>query len=222
MLFRLIRQNYSFFLPYALLLIVVGSMLSQLDRTVLMRWINGVNHPFWDVFFYYLTDLADGAVGFGIVIGLVFVRYRWALAGVLSLLIAGLFTQLLKHSFFAGELRPSAFYKNSGWVFHTVDGLNLHSVNSFPSGHSTSVFALFCLLTLLVSNKRWGWLFLFLAVLGAYSRVYLFQHFVADIYVGSIIGTVSTLLVFTGLETYWQHHPKKWLDKRLDLRRRVA
>ncbi|MDR6193399.1 phosphatase PAP2 family protein [Siphonobacter sp. SORGH_AS_0500] len=219
MLLRLIRQNYSFFLPYVILLIVVGSMLSQLDRTVLMRWINGYNHPFWDRFFYYLTDLADGATGFGVAVGLLFVRFRWALAAGLSFLLAGEFTQLLKHVFYEGELRPSAFYKNSGWAFHTVEGLNLHSVNSFPSGHSTSVFALCCLLTLLVTNKNWGWLFLAIAVLGAYSRVYLFQHFVVDIYVGSIIGTVTTLVVFAGLESYWKNHPKTWLDRRVRLRR---
>ncbi len=215
MLLRLIRQNYSFFIPYVIILIVVGSMLSQLDRTILMRWVNGYNHPFWDQFFFHLTDVADGCVGFGLAFSLLFIRFRWALAATLCFLVAGEITQLLKHYVFRNELRPSAFYKDSGWAFHTVKGLDLHSINSFPSGHATSAFAVFCFLTLVVTNKKWGWLFVGLATLCAYSRVYLFQHFIADIYVGSIIGTVTTLLVFVALESYWQRHPKAWLDRRI-------
>jgi membrane-associated phospholipid phosphatase len=219
MIARLIRQNYSFFLPYALLLIVVGILLAQSDRTDLMRWVNDRNHPFWDRFFYHFTDLADGVVSALVVVALLFVRFRWALLGGLCFLLSGEVTQLLKHGFFDHEMRPSAVYQNSGWLFHTVEGLDLHTRNSFPSGHSTSVFALFCFLTLIVANKRWGWLFIFLAALAAYSRVYLFQHFVADVYVGSIVGTATTLLVYAGIQSYWQRNAPAWLDSRINLKR---
>ena len=39
-------------------------------------------------------------------------------------------------------------------------------------------------------------LLLSLATLGAYSRVYLSQHFLSDVCVGSIIGFVTPCLVF--------------------------
>lgn len=219
MILRLIRQNYAFFVPYAVLLIAVGLLLAQSDRTDLMRWVNDRNHPYLDRFFYHYTDLADGVVSALVVLGLLFVRYRWALLGALCFLLSGEVTQLLKHGFFDQEMRPSVVYQNSGWLFHTVEGLDLHARNSFPSGHSTSVFALFCFLTLIVADKRWGWLFLFMAALAAYSRVYLFQHFVADVYAGSLIGTGTTLLVYAGLQTYWQRNTPPWLDKKLILKR---
>jgi membrane-associated phospholipid phosphatase len=37
---------------------------------------------------------------------------------------------------------------------------------------------------------------LVMAVLGAYSRIYLSQHFLSDVCVGSIIGFVTPFLVF--------------------------
>jgi membrane-associated phospholipid phosphatase len=39
-------------------------------------------------------------------------------------------------------------------------------------------------------------LFLVLATLGAYSRVYLSQHFLSDVCMGSIIGFVTPCLIF--------------------------
>ncbi|MFT4032917.1 MAG: phosphatase PAP2 family protein [Siphonobacter sp.] len=217
---KLIRQNYTFFLPYAILLVLIGSLLHQLDRTMLMHWINQRNHPWADLFFYAFTDIGDGLFAFGLALGLLFVRYRWALLAGLCFLVSGEITQLLKHAVFSDELRPSAFYEHSGWAFHTVTGLDLHRNNSFPSGHTTTVFAVFCFLTLIVKNKNWGWLFISLATLAAYSRVYLFQHFVADVYVGSFIGTFTTVLIFYGFDIYWQSHPYHWLDKHIQVARK--
>ena len=37
---------------------------------------------------------------------------------------------------------------------------------------------------------------LFMAALGAYSRVYLSQHFLADICMGSVIGFTTPLVIF--------------------------
>jgi membrane-associated phospholipid phosphatase len=37
---------------------------------------------------------------------------------------------------------------------------------------------------------------LFLAALGAYSRVYLSQHFLSDVCVGSIIGFTTPFLIY--------------------------
>ncbi|MBS1563115.1 MAG: phosphatase PAP2 family protein, partial [Bacteroidetes bacterium] len=68
--------------------------------------------------------------------------------------------------------------------------------NSFPSGHTTSAFALATILALHATKKGWGVFFLLLAVGVAYSRIYLGQHFLPDVTMGAILGTVSGLLVY--------------------------
>jgi membrane-associated PAP2 superfamily phosphatase len=59
-------------------------------------------------------------------------------------------------------------------------------MNSFPSGHATTVFAIACLCSLIVTNKKWQPVFLVLAIFSALSRLYLGQHFFADITSGRI------------------------------------
>ena len=84
-----------------------------------------------------------------------------------------------------------------------VDGVSLHSFFSFPSGHTTTFFAIALVMSYLltsgIQNKRTSaavqaLLFLFAAI-GGYSRVYLSQHFAADVLGGCLIGTIITLLL---------------------------
>ncbi|RZK40560.1 MAG: phosphatase PAP2 family protein, partial [Hymenobacter sp.] len=98
---------------------------------------------------------------------------------------------------------------------HIVEGVVMGTLKSFPSGHSTSAFSVFLLLTLLVKNKRWGYVFLLLAAAAAYSRVYLAQHFVEDVYAGSLLGTVLTLALVSWLNPYLDRHPRAWHGWRL-------
>jgi membrane-associated phospholipid phosphatase len=69
-------------------------------------------------------------------------------------------------------------------------------MNSFPSGHATSVFALATILALNTSDKRFSILYLITAIITGYSRIYLGQHFLADVTAGALIGTLSGLIVY--------------------------
>jgi membrane-associated phospholipid phosphatase len=84
---------------------------------------------------------------------------------------------------------------------HFVEGMTIHTQNSFPSGHSTGAFALFLFMTLAVPHKKLGILFLALAIVAAFTRVYLLQHFFEDVFVGSVIAVTYTTLLFTLFET---------------------
>jgi membrane-associated phospholipid phosphatase len=69
-------------------------------------------------------------------------------------------------------------------------------MNSFPSGHTTSVFALAVLLALNTNDKRISLIYLVTAIITGYSRIYLGQHFLADVVTGALIGMLSALLVY--------------------------
>ena len=94
----------------------------------------------------------------------------------------------------------------------------MNGLKSFPSGHSTSAFSVFLLLTILSSKKSWGYFLLLLAVATAYSRVYLAQHFVEDVYAGSLLGTILTLVVTSWFQPWLDAHPQPWHRWRLRAR----
>ena len=68
--------------------------------------------------------------------------------------------------------------------------------SSFPSGHSTTVFALATMLALFEKNKKWNILYLLGALGVGYSRIYLGQHFLGDVLVGSGLGMLVAVLVY--------------------------
>jgi membrane-associated phospholipid phosphatase len=121
--------------------------------------------------------------------GLLFVRYRYALMFLSALLIKTILVQVLKQIIFPDIERPFIYF-NQMTDLHIVSGVKLLSSHSFPSGHSTSVFCLGVLLALIIKRNYWSILFVLLAILTAYSRIYLGQHFSVDVYSGSIIGIV--------------------------------
>ncbi len=85
---------------------------------------------------------------------------------------------------------------------HFVEGVELHKMMSFPSGHTTSIFALMTFFAIITKNKNWSVVYLLIACLGAYSRMYLSQHFLEDLLAGSFIGLVSTFLLMSIIPTF--------------------
>ncbi len=193
---RLLRENRWFFLPYLLALIIVGTLQLLTTQTQLMRWVNIRNTPAADVFFTYATYLGDGAIFvIGCIILLIYNR-RMGILAFASFALSTLVSVFLKTVVFDGSPRPLRFFEHSLSEYHLIEGLDIHSYNSFPSGHTISAFALFSLLAFLDKRKNKGWVYFFIAALTGYSRVYLFQHFVEDVFVGSLIGTGASVLVY--------------------------
>lgn len=131
---------------------------------------------------------------------LIFRRKYWILV-VSSIIISTLIAQLSKNIFFKGVPRPSLAIADPT-LFHAVAGVDLHTMNSFPSGHTTTAFTLFFLACFFV-NKKWGvYIGLTYALLAAYSRVYLAQHFPVDL-AGGILAATITILLSVYLQNKW-------------------
>lgn len=216
---NLIRQNRFFFILYLTTFALVSVLMTLYTKTELMQWVNVRNTPTADLFFRNVTYLGDGAFAVLVTVAMAFRSFRYALMGAASFLLSTVIVRTLKELVFTGSLRPLKYFEHSTWQYRIIEGLDIHSYNSFPSGHSTTAFSIFCLLALLDERKGRGWFWALLAIVTAYSRVYLFQHFVEDVYVGSIIGTVSSIVVFLLLSRYWERNPKSWHDRRLRFRR---
>jgi membrane-associated phospholipid phosphatase len=192
----LVRRNRVFFLLYALLLAVVGILQLRYTQEMLMQWINVRNSSPADVFFTYATYFGDGVFFVVVCLALLIYNRRTGAMAFASFALSSLMSLFLKEIVFPERLRPLKFFEHSIYQYRIIKGLDIYSYNSFPSGHTTTAFAMFSLLAFIDTNRSRGWFLLLLATLTGYSRVYLFQHFVEDAYVGSMIGTASTVVVW--------------------------
>jgi membrane-associated phospholipid phosphatase len=68
---------------------------------------------------------------------------------------------------------------------------------SFPSGHTTTVFAFFTFLSLFFPRYTYVWLIS--AIILAGSRILANDHFLSDIFAGIIVGTISTMFLYSKL-----------------------
>ena len=191
-------------------LVLIGSLvvIFATDQNELHLWFNQFHNPFFDQVFKYATHMAEGLViGFMVFIILIF-KVRYAIAGLIGIVVSGMVTQFFKHKVFNDHFRPAKVFDGIANL-HFVDGVSLHKAFSFPSGHSTAAFALFLFLAFTVNNRKLELLCYALALITAFSRVYLSQHFFEDITVGSIIGTTVCFVILALFKN------QKWGEKGL-------
>ena len=148
-----------------------------------------------DVFFRYCTNAGDGLVWIAVLLITVFILKRKDVLPLLisSFVLVTLFTQVCKYVIVPDEPRPIKAISDISLI-HTVPGVELHTISSFPSGHTAAAFAFYLLFCLLLSQTSWiyvGWI---LAMLVGYSRIYLAQHFPLDVGAGMIVAAISVSL----------------------------
>lgn len=200
MLKTFFKNNLAVLLAYLLLLALVGYVLLRVYKSDLHLMVNAmVGNPVADVFFKYITYVGDGL--FVVILALlimVFANARNGLFILFSYTTASLFTTVLKRCFYDDVNRPffvfTYFRHQQLKLVEAGSDMLIH--NSFPSGHATAAFALFFSLIFTTSRPFLKWLYLLLAILVAFSRTYLSQHWVVDIYVGSVIGACFSLALY--------------------------
>ncbi len=198
----LYKQNRYFFLSYFVLLILGFFILITYSKTDGFILMNPLHHWALDYFFIPYTYLGDGWFTIALVIILFFSKKRYLSLMILSsFALSGIITQVLK--FFIDEARPAYYLAKTNYSYF-IDGVTLHNLHSFPSGHATSAFALAATLGFAVKNKNYSILFLLIAALVGYSRIYLGQHFMNDVLVGSIIGMLSAIFCWIYLEKFFK------------------
>ncbi len=204
-----------FLLPYAALLLALSALLLLTPPQTAFFWVNAHHSALGDWFFGLFTFIGDGAFYVLVSLGLLWVRFRWALLSLLSFLLTSVAAQSLKRLAFTGHPRPVSYFEtHPGFpTLHLVAGETMNGLHSFPSGHTTTAFSVFVLLSVLA--PRWGLAFLLMAVGVAFSRVYLAQHFVEDVLAGSALGTGLTLVVLGAGDAWLARNPRPWHGWRL-------
>lgn len=204
---HLIKENKVFFIPYFVFIVSIGIVLFQYNLGDIHLYVNQFYSPFFDKIFPYLTYLGDGIIVVLVLFITLFIKlgYSWAIG--ISALINAVITGFLKLVVFPNVVRPIEFFdKNS--ALRLIDGFHNYRFHSFPSGHTSTAFTLYLLLAIFVKNQYLKVLFFILAVLVGFSRIYLSQHFLRDVFAGSIIGV---FVVFIYLYVFRNFHPA-WYD----------
>lgn len=156
--------------------------------------LNTIHTLYLDTFFQNYTLLGDGVVSIAIFLILLLAeRTALAMQVITGYLFSGVITQVLKRLIHAP--RPHAIIANAEYPYF-IDGVTHAGMTSFPSGHTTSVFALATLLALNTHDKKISLVYLITAIITGYSRIYLGQHFLVDVVAGALIGVLSALLVY--------------------------
>jgi len=173
-----------------------GYIVLTTDKLDLHRKLNRLHTNFLDVLAQILTHVGDGFFVLLIVVLMAFKSLQKSLILLLIFLVSSGIAQFLKQVVFKTAMRPMHFFQ-SDETFHKIPDFTYFFYNSFPSGHSTSIFAL-CTFLALISNKWWQQILLFLvAPIIALTRVYLSQHFFEDVLIGSFIGFFTAKYIFT-------------------------
>lgn len=199
-------------IAYLVLLVFIFGLQYVYPKLELHLILNSHHTSAQDTFFTYYSMLAEGPLYVLALFPLFWKKIGITLFFALSELSGGAILQILKH--IISTDRPICAFENYHSALPLVEGIDMHHSNSFPSGHASTffVFCTCCALLLayhyLQKNKeqknRTSWILfnlellglLIFAALGAYSRIYLSQHFLPDVCMGSIIGFITPCLIF--------------------------
>lgn len=201
-----------------LLLTCGGVLLSVLLAAIIIPkgndvlWINGNHSEFSDRLFTFITYGGDGKIFIPLIVILLFVRFSHALVALSAWAGHGLICSFMKRVVFPGMLRPTGTIDND--LLYFVPGVDVHANYSFPSGHTATAFCFAVLLALLLRRRSVFFIVITFALLVAYSRVYLLQHFLIDVVGGAFIGTLVAMTCWYLFEDYGK---AEWLSRRLEI-----
>jgi membrane-associated phospholipid phosphatase len=192
-----------------LLALVVAVFLLIYGKENSFLVINKYNSPQFDYVFEYWTYLGDGMIWIPLFAYLLLFKRDYFIAVLAGLIICTLLTQFLKRAVFPNDFRPIVVLTDKVRV---IPGYYMNRLHSFPSGHTSTAFTLALLLAFIVKRNFWVYFFPLIAFFVGYSRVYLAQHFVTDVFAGMLTGIVSSYLALLIYEQFRKNRQHQKLE----------
>jgi membrane-associated phospholipid phosphatase len=194
-LLNIIRQKIIFFLLFIWFIIFCAIFFVFQSKSSCFIYLHNISHTnFLKQFFNVVSFIGNGY--FTLIICLLFVLNNNTVALgfrlIFTYIFSGLVAQLLKKTI---QLpRPKDFFNALELNINLQDAHT--GFNSFPSGHTTTAFAIATIICLSFKNKFIQIPIFFLALLVGYSRIYLGHHFLEDVLAGCILGTLTGVFTF--------------------------
>lgn len=200
--------NIRQFIIGAALSIPVAAVLFYLAYSKGMResflLLNGDGGWVADQFFRFFTFFGD-AILWVPMLGYVIWKKRKAYLALVtgSFTLVTILVQVCKYFIVPDEPRPTKYITDA--FVHTVEGVTVHSISSFPSGHTATAFTFFLVIALMTYKRWWLPAGFSMACLVGYSRIYLAQHFPVDVAAGIIVAIIAVSLSIPF---------QQWIDRR--------
>ena len=203
------RQVFISFGFAFLLLFLVNVFVVKGDSVI---WMNQNYSDIPNSFFKYITFLGDGIIFVPVILIALFIRYEIAITAAITGVLLAVFVGVLKRQAFSHLSRPKTFFKDT-YELDFIEGVEVYSHFTFPSGHTATASAMALLLALYIRKPFATAVLAVLAILVGISRVYLAQHFWVDITYGFLTGMAITFLA-RWLCSGWLKN-KSWAQKSL-------
>ena len=135
-----------------------------------------------------------------------FLLYVNLFSGIISLLLKWLFGRIRPWGL-RGENDDYGFLLFQNFDMGFIEKMKYHlatvfesptTYSSFPSGHTNTVFAVATYLTLLFPRYAYLWFGVSLTI--ASGRILADDHFVSDLFAGVIVGTISTMFLYSKMK----------------------
>lgn len=186
-------------LPFVLWMLLGAGIFAAFSRDAIFSTVNQAHTPFLDMFMWLVTFVGDG-IGTAVILLSMMIFFKscrnwwYVLAATVCTVAPALMIHAIKNIVHAD--RPLQAYLSTPELVRHLSYWDDPHHNSFPSGHSGAIFSMCAFLSMILPTHRMklGLALFFLALLVAYSRMYLAAHFYADIFVGSLLGTLGAVL----------------------------
>ena len=204
-------RNYTIALTLSFFIAVAVFVFSYyLGKTQLFLLLNGNAGTIADKIFFIFTYGGDGLMWMPVLLIVLFILKRKDVVPLLvsAFILSTIFTQVFKIFLFPGESRPTKAITDASLI-HMVTGVEVHSLSSFPSGHTGTAFCFYLIFCLLLSQNRWLIIGLLYALCVGYSRVYLAQHFPFDVAGGILVAILSVIISVKIQQRWWKRRSRK-------------
>ncbi len=209
---------------YAIALACMLWALATVPKPVLHMSLNACHTPLADVFWRVVSMLAEWPLYVLMLWPLIGIwrmptiekrRCEWMVAmyamaeitAAIVVRIVKIWVDMPRPITFFSHLAEYGYPEYVNYDIHTilVEGVAMREWMSFPSGHTSTFFVFFTMSFLFLSrgkadNKFWSNILavscLICALAGGYSRIYLSQHFLLDVCVGSVIGITTATIIY--------------------------
>ena len=188
--------------------------MESLDQDITL-YLNSMYSDGFDTFFWYVSLKYTWFIMGALLITFLFVKRKpkealwFLLAVVLMIICADQLCNLCKHT--VQRFRPC-------WDEEIKD--LVHIVNDdrggkygFFSAHSAVFFGLAYMTSRFFRNKYFTATIYVIAVMVAYSRIYLGRHYLGDVLVGAVVGTLFAMLAWWGYK-YWMRREEMRKEER--------
>lgn len=196
---KILRKNIGpliVFLIFFLSGLIIALAFPKLE---IQRFTNSFYHPIGNSIFQFLSHLVEGWFTIPLLVYLLFKNWRQFIFILVIYGVSALFAGVIKYFLWFIERPYGVLELKESLTYKWVPGLDLHTVRSFPSGHTTTAFCLLFGLSLIIKNKKTGVALMVLACFIGLSRTYLSLHFLMDLIAGAFLGVATAMGMYYAL-----------------------